>query len=112
MTFIINATDKSDLERRRPCDEVHVPLLRILYPDMILHTVQNDSITSEDKTHQQFLWRRPSIWILEQASVHKLFALDWEPPFGNQPGRRFVDDMLQQLEDAHRHSAALKTNTL
>jgi hypothetical protein len=61
------------------------------------------------RTHQKILRRLPLVRILEQAVIHKRLRLFWEP---RELWRRLVDDVLQQLEDAHRHPPALEAHAL
>ena len=67
---------------------------------------------SEHTTHQKIFWCLSRVGVFQQTAVHKLFRLLREPPLRRQPWCGFVHDMLQQLQDAHRHPAALQTDTL
>lgn len=61
-------------------------------------------------TYKQVLGRLPGKRILQQTAVHEVLGLFREPSLWRQPRRRLVDDMLQQLEDAHRHPATLQAD--
>lgn len=62
--------------------------------------------------HQQLLGCLALIGILAQAPIDEILSHFREAILGRKTRRGLVDNVLQQLEDAHRHSTALQTDTL
>jgi len=63
-------------------------------------------------THQKILGRLALLWVLQQTGINEVLRFFRVSSLGRQPWCRLVDDVLQQLQDAHRHPSALQADTL
>lgn len=107
------------LQGVRPPLQIDVRRSRLVYPFMLLHDVRRTMPKSVSSfwanisaTHQQVFRCRPRIRVLQQTAVHKRRGIGGELFLWSQPWRILVHDVLQQLENAHGHAAALEAHAL